>query len=655
MAWLKAIPRNPDRKARLVRLEATSGAGRERYLRDWLAGEAEKDAVAAYVRCDAAFGGPWAGVTELLRLLVPRIEKEAPELIDRHNHELLLVLPTLRSRLAPKLLSLTDIAFAEEKVRNYPMDRAYRIVHGLIDLLAAWHEKAGFPHWTIVCDAFDAAPALGGRFFRELARRRGEKLRLTLVLAGEIGSWASSEAGFAETAAWVRPSLAAEEELRDDAATRAESRQHAEALALEFSRDDLKRAERLSELIYHWRRSDTPEKALVWQAWAFAEANHAGFYEDALPYGQEVLENIDGVCAQTVFTRWNMVGGMCNCYLALLQPEKAREIVEKEGLEKVRDPTNLARINYVLAMIHARFLPKVDFAAAENYLDRGLFCLESDQVGERDRSFLKVFLLNGLAFIRHRQGKPQEALDLCRSGFATLGEKFTATKHRLHRSVLLYNTGQVYVAMKETQQGIDYYSEAIEMDPNYSEYQNERGNLYLQLGRLDEAIADYHSAIATSPPYWEVWSNLGQAYKLQGRLDEAIAAYDRAIDIDPGQLLPWLGRAQAHDAAGQAEAAHADYTAALALDPEQPLALSNRAEIAYSLGRLDAALGDLDRAIALDPQNGGLYFNRSVAHGDRGDTERAADDLRAYLRLAPGAEDREEVELRIEELTARAA
>jgi tetratricopeptide (TPR) repeat protein len=653
VSWLSTIPqRNLDDGSRLVLLEAPAGAARRRYLEEWAGQERAPRAASWYLPANADFGGPWAGVKELLRGLLPLVEKEAPELMARHDTELLHVLPTLKKKLPAKRLTLTDLAFAEEKVRNYPMDRAYRIVHGLIDFLAAWQERARFSSWTIVCDSYDEAGSLGGRFFRELIRRRGRQLGLTLVLAGKPGAFDAAAFPGEFATVKVRPTLGRVEEPAPSPAAMASK---AIALMQEVAGDDLKRTELLPELIYYWLRSDTPEHALPWQAWAFAEYNHEGFYEDALPYGQVVLNNIDTICGQTVFTRWNLAGGLCNCYLALLQPERALEIVEKEALHHVTDPADLARIHYVLALIHARFLPKPNFSKAEEYIERGLFHLESDRVSQRDHAFLTVFTLNGLAYVRHRQGRPQEALDLCQSGFETMGQEFSPSKHRLHRSVLLYNTGQVHAAMGDAQRGIDYYSEAIEMDPNYSEYQNERGNLYLQLGRLDEAIADYHSAIASSPPYWEVWSNLGQVHKLKGQLAEAIAAYDRAIDIDPGQLLPWLGRAQALEAAGRPEAALADYSAALALDPKQPLALSNRAEILYSQGRLDLALEDLGRAIELDRANPGLYYNRSVALADSGDPERAAEDLRAYLRLLPGAEDRAEVEQRIGQLSARAA
>lgn len=653
MSWLKAIPsRERDSGARLILLEAPAGLRRRRFLEAFTAGEEAAGAAAFCLDVRAAFGGPWAGVRELLRQLVPQIEAEAPDLVEKHSTELLLVLPTLRPRLKATHDSLTDVAFAEERVRNYPMDRAYRHVHGLVDLVLAWHRRTGYPSWAIAADGYDACGALGGRFFRELLRRGGRELGLSLVFAGAPGAFDGATYSGDFSLLTVRPELAATPEpVPDPEAMAAKARE----LEAAFEADPLLQAERLPEVVYYWLKSATPEKALPWQGYAFAEFNHLGFYEDAVPYGEVVLPNIDAIVGQTMFGRWNLVGGLANCHLALKKPERALEIVKEEALGKVDNPTDLARVHYVLALTYARFLAKPDFKSAEEHVKLGLEALEQPGVSDHDRIFLKVFTLNGLAFIRHRQGHPEEALELCRSGFATLGKELSESEHRLHRSVLLYNTGQVYSAIGSAEEGIHYYTSAIEMDPNYSEYHNERGNLHLELRQLELAVADYHRAIALSGPYWEVWSNLGQAYKLMGQPEEAAVAYSRALDLDPHQLLPRLGRAQAFELTGRPEAALADYAHALELDPRQPLVLGNRAEILYSQGRVAAALGELDRAIGFDPANAGLYFNRSVAHADLAEKEKAVADLESYLRLLPEAADRAEVLERIHQLSAVAA
>lgn len=82
----------------------------------------------------------WAGLNTLVEDLVPALRERAPDLLARHAQELCLVVAALESQLDfPQ--SLTDVVEGEEKTRNYAADRAYRSLHGLIDLLIAWHER----------------------------------------------------------------------------------------------------------------------------------------------------------------------------------------------------------------------------------------------------------------------------------------------------------------------------------------------------------------------------------------------------------------------------------------------------------------------------------------------------------------------------------
>jgi len=151
------------------------------------------------------------------------------------------------------------------------------------------------------------------------------------------------------------------------------------------------------------------------------------------------------------------------------------------------------------------------------------------------------------------------------------------------------------------------------MDPNYSEYHNERGSVYLQMGRFDEAIADYRKAIEVSPPYPEAWTNLGQCYRRMGRFPDAAEAYSRALDLDPHFRLALVGRADSFVRLERWSPALADYDTLLAINPKQPLVLANRAAVLGQLGQLEKAVTDLSSALGLAPQEAVLYQNRASA------------------------------------------
>ncbi len=186
-----------------------------------------------------------------------------------------------------------------------------------------------------------------------------------------------------------------------------------------------------------------------------------------------------------------------------------------------------------------------------------------------------------------------------------------------------------------------------------------RGNLHA-VDRQDRpaAIADYRRSLALAPTFAAAAFNLGGSLRIWANTlraggdedvarqiyQEAVAAYGQAIELDPEHVLAYEGRALAHYEVGAYEAAVADYRLALAREP--------RAETYHQLGlalrdlqRWEEALEALDLALARAPGMGRYYFSRGRIYARMGDEERAAADLRAYLRLAPSsdAERRERV------------
>jgi hypothetical protein len=188
-------------------VEAPSRQARRDRLNE-LRREAEQEGAKAWVLpCAFEEGGPWAGIRDLYLPLVEKAsEEQQQQLLQQHDYEICHVLPEMKRRIPVRNPCLTDIAGPDEKVRNYPADRAYRIVHGLIDLLTSLKEPHDSSSWVLLCDDFEAIGHIGHRFLKELMRRRGERLRLTLVLATAPGRGEEARASLSpdSTAAHVR-------------------------------------------------------------------------------------------------------------------------------------------------------------------------------------------------------------------------------------------------------------------------------------------------------------------------------------------------------------------------------------------------------------------------------------------------------------------
>ncbi|SEU24062.1 Tfp pilus assembly protein PilF [Stigmatella erecta] len=626
--------------------EAEPGAARQAALDRWLQTFSPQETQSWHVPADFDEGGSWAGLQDLLSSLLPQLRSTAPGLMRKHAYELCNVLPSLRRELDVQSFALTDNAMGEEKVRHYAPDRAFRIVHGLIDLLAAWHPHAPASRWVLALDGFDRASNIVRYFAQQLVRRRGAALHLTLVLSVSPGRGEEAAAQFQPLG--VSLSRVRLELPPGTGATLSagEAAQRAEEIEQRTGLSVSELEPHLPSLVSLWRKAGREDKLARARAWAMSLAIHRGLYDDAMRHGAALADKLELLRQQSHKLYWGTVFNLIYGHMAQREPEQALALALK--VEPLVDlPEMRIRLFYNLAMLHARFLPRSDLAKAEEYLDAAVKELDQADLPEDQKHFVYVFNRNGLALVRLKQGRLQDAISLCQLGFKRLTEELAADRHKLHRSVLLYNIAQVYSGLGEHEAALSHYTAAIQLDPNYSEYYNERGAILMKQGQFDAAVKDLQKALQLSPPYPEVRINLGQCYRLEGKLAEAVEEYTCALDLDPNNAAALRGRGGAYDDLGQAGPAMADYNLALKLDPAQPIVLASRAILHYSAGKLHESLEDLDLAVSLAPKMPDLYRNRAVALFELGRPQEAVRDLQLYLQCEPQAEDRPEIEARI--------
>src|SRR5205823_943743 len=191
-----------------------------------------------------------------------------------------------------------------------------------------------------------------------------------------------------------------------------------------------------------------PCKVLYYRHFGLYLYNTLGLYEDALRYGEGLLE-MAAEHAPGDELRWSIIFKLLMCYMGLQDPQASLKLAEGEAMKVVeRDHAAWrGQLFYLLAMLYARYQKPRDFAKGELYLDRGLEAMGQAELPEGEFHFQSVFNRNGLAMIRNFQGRHQEAIELCRAGLMRLDHHLSIEKHRLHRSVLLYNMAQVYFAI----------------------------------------------------------------------------------------------------------------------------------------------------------------------------------------------------------------
>lgn len=348
--------------------------------------------------------GTWAGVTDWFRAMLTEMENRAPQLVQHHNYELLAIMPELRRRMKPRNPCLTDLAKDDERVRNFPVDRAFRIVTGLVDCLAGW--KSLFPKepWTVACLGFHESGSLARRFWLELARCKGRRLDIQMWLTVESGlveALAARIRGFGLPCRWMVASPAAvdpETRIHPEGATA-----RAQELEALIEGDFIQREIEFPRLIRLCKAAGNRRKWLYWQETGLGFCNHNGYYEDAMFHGEVILEHLDLLTSEDEQRRWTLTGNLIHPLISTGRMEQALHLVEKAH-ESFTSQELLARSGYMLGIFHGRYLPQTDQERASTYLERAQRdCAEADMAPE-SKVFLSVFFFQWSGFCTFQAG-----------------------------------------------------------------------------------------------------------------------------------------------------------------------------------------------------------------------------------------------------------
>src|SRR5271154_62681 len=376
----------------VVVVEAGAGPARQRWLETYLQKTATSGMRTFSVSGDFDLGGPWAGVNGLFAVLFPEIHAQRPDLVERHVFELVHILPQLRRILTVRNPSLTDLSPPGERSRNYAADRVLRIVHGLIDLLDKWKTGA-CPEvpWLIACDAYDAGGPMSRCFFRDLMRRRGERLRLRLILGVHCEKGKEVQESFPID---LRPQLFTMDLDNEPAPVMDPSiaARNAKELEEKIGDDALERQTNIPDLIRLWGLACRPDKVLQYKYLGLETCNPLGLYEDALHYAKNILSLAAQHAPDDDFLRWSIIMKMLACYSSLQDAKAGLELGEGEGMKAVENrPDWRAQVLYMVAMLHARYSQPRDLAKGEEYLEQALAAIEQASLPEGERHLHSVF------------------------------------------------------------------------------------------------------------------------------------------------------------------------------------------------------------------------------------------------------------------------
>jgi tetratricopeptide (TPR) repeat protein len=342
---------------------------------------------------------------------------------------------------------------------------------------------------------------------------------------------------------------------------------------------------------------------------------------------------------------WRVTSKLTMAHVATGRPDEAAALYDQACMQ-----TTLPKIHlhaaYGRAMLHARFLPpeRRDRSKAKAHINTAI-ALSSQLPDAQRRAFDLSFNENGLALIETYLGDPERALALVEGGLERVESEVADASLLLHRSVLRYNRAQLLSRMGRHDAALGAYSEAIEADPNQSEYHLERGHLLRRLGRREDALADYEAAIRTSPPYPEPHHARADLLLELGDEDAALAGFSYVLELDPAFADARVARASLLLERDEAQGARQDVDAGLALRPENAELHALSAQIAQQQGRFDDAHAAYAEALRRDPTLAAAWSNRASLWYEQGEIERAIEDLTAAVELDDDPDIRANLEL----------
>ncbi len=174
------------------------------------------------------------------------------------------------------------------------------------------------------------------------------------------------------------------------------------------------------------------------------------------------------------------------------------------------------------------------------------------------------------------------------------------------------NLGVAYNHLKQHGQAIQALREALRIQPEYAMAWNNLGIAYRHLKQHDQAIQALREALRIQPEYADAWNNLGNAYNGLKQYDQAIQAYREALRIQPEHAEAWYNLGNAYDDLEQYDRAIQAFREALRIQPEAADAWYNLGAIYYHQGQRDKVREIYQTLRKLDPALAEEYFNAFI-------------------------------------------
>jgi len=122
-------------------------------------------------------------------------------------------------------------------------------------------------------------------------------------------------------------------------------------------------------------------------------------------------------------------------------------------------------------------------------------------------------------------------------------------------------------AAKHSRLAVEYYMNALRIQPQSTEAMYSLGKFYQDEGEYNLALETYTALLKADPNHYDTHFNLGAIHAKLKKYDQAITYFSQAIQIDDRQPRGYYGRGYSYEMSGDIARATEDYRFALGIDP----------------------------------------------------------------------------------------
>ncbi len=146
-------------------------------------------------------------------------------------------------------------------------------------------------------------------------------------------------------------------------------------------------------------------------------------------------------------------------------------------------------------------------------------------------------------------------------------KKSIAQNNKYFEAFLALEEGNNAYFSTNYQQAISDYSRAININPNFAEAYNNRGNANVMTKNFQQATQDYQNALRLNRVDARIYNNLGSVYYMLKDYNSAVREYTNSINLNPNFETAYVNRAYAYYYLEQFQNALSDSKIVLKLNP----------------------------------------------------------------------------------------